>query len=89
MLNLKNIIEDDVEKEVDELLDIMGGEICKCENCRNDIAAFALNRLRPSYVRTEKGAFYHKISAASEQAKSEVRVAVTGAISVVSKHPNH
>lgn len=89
MLDLKNIVEQDVEKEMDKLLAEMGSTVCTCENCRNDIAAFALNRLRPSYVRTEKGEFYHKINASSEQAKNEVYTAVMSAISVVSQNPNH
>ncbi len=89
MFDLKNVVEQDVEKELESVLDDMGETVCRCENCRNDMAAFALNRLRPSYVRTDKGEFYHKINASSEQSKSEVHSAVMSAVSVVSMNPNH
>lgn len=89
MLDLHNIVEDDIERELEIVLQEMDGAVCNCYKCKSDMAAFALNRVAPSYVRTEKGEFYHKVRTASEQAKREVRDAIIMAIGVVSINPNH
>ena len=47
MEGLKNIMEEDVERQLDTLLPTMPN-ICSCEICRSDMAAYALNRLKPT-----------------------------------------
>lgn len=88
MKGLKNIVEDDVERKLDELLCTMP-KICNCEQCRRDMASYALNRLKPYYVQTDKGEFYHKVQSDSEQAKQELFTEVIAAINIVGASPKH
>ena len=67
MEGLKNIMEDDVENQLNQLLPTMPN-ICSCETCRLDMATYALNRLKPNYVRTNTGALFHKLNTSSTQA---------------------
>ena len=73
MEGLRNITEEDVEEMLNKLLPTMPN-VCSCKTCRLDMATYALNRLKPNYVRSDKGALFHK---------------VVNAINVISSHPNH
>lgn len=88
MEGLKNIMEDDVENQLNQLLPTMP-DICSCEICRLDMATYALNRLKPNYVRTNTGALFHKLNTSSTQAKTEILTAVVTAINVIGSHPHH
>lgn len=88
MEGLKNIMEDDVERQLNALLPTMPN-ICNCEVCRSDMAAYALNRLKPNYVRSNKGELFHKVNTSSTQAKTDLMTAVITAISVIGARPNH
>ena len=46
MEGLKNMMEDNVERTLDKLLPTMP-HICSCNDCRLDMATYALNRLHP------------------------------------------
>ena len=59
MLEIKNYMEEVVFNHMDKVLNNM--EICKCEKCRMDIAAIALNNLPTKYVVTQKGELYSKV----------------------------
>ena len=56
MRKYENIMEAIVEEE----LAVMAPELecCTCEQCRNDMAAWALNQLPPKYVVTQAGSAY-------------------------------
>lgn len=88
MEGLKNIMEDDVERQLNALLPTMPN-ICSCEICRSDMAAYALNRLKPNYVRSNKGELFHKVNTSSTQAKTDLMTAVITAINVIGARPNH
>lgn len=88
MQGLKNIMEDDVEYQLNKLLPTMP-DICSCNACRLDMATYALNRLKPNYVRTDTGELFHKVNTASAQAKTEILTAVLKAIDTIGAHPNH
>ena len=88
MEGLKNIMEDDVEDQLNHLLPTMP-DICSCEICRLDMATYALNRLKPNYVRTNTGALFHKLNTSSTQAKTEILTAVVTAINTIGAHPHH
>ena len=88
MEGLKNIMEDDVEDQLNQLLPTMPN-ICSCEICRLDMATYALNRLKPNYVRTNTGALFHKLNTSSTQAKTEILTAVITAINTIGAHPHH
>jgi len=61
-------------------------EICKCERCRLDIAAIALNNLPPNYVVSTEG---EVIKTISQQLKIDVQKELEEAIAKVSSHPHH
>ena len=88
MQGLKNIMEDDVEYQLNQILPTMT-DICSCEDCRLDMATYALNRLKPNYVRSDTGALFHKVNTSSTQAKTEILTAVVTAINVIGAHPHH
>ena len=88
MTGIKNAMEDAVEYHLNQVLSTMP-QICSCENCKLDMAAYALNRLRPQYVRTDTGALYQKLNNSSPQAKVEILTEVTKAIEVIGAKPHH
>jgi competence protein ComFB len=53
------------------------------------MAAYALNRLKPKYARSSKGAVFHQFDTSSAQAEAEILSAVVNAINVIGSHPNH
>lgn len=88
MEGLKNIMEDDIEEQLNALLPTMP-HICSCNDCKLDMATYALNRLQPNYVRTDLGALYHKVNSSSVQARTEILTTVVTAINVIGSHPHH
>lgn len=63
--------------------------ICKCDQCLEDIMAKALNNLKPCYITTKKGEIFAEYSSLETQHQAEVISEVIKAIEFVSKHPNH
>ncbi len=63
--------------------------ICKCEKCISDMMAYALNRLPPRYVTTDRGYIFSKLREIEVQTQVDVLEAVLEAIDVVSKNPKH
>lgn len=80
-----------METIVEEALDAMGPELgcCLCEQCRNDIAALALNRLPPQYVVTLAGGAISKADTMRIQHLTDVRTALLQAAQVVKENPRH
>lgn len=64
-------------------------EVCKCQKCKLDIAAIALNNLPPRYIVTEKGELFTKVDGMDIQFDVDILKEVTKAIEVVSKKPRH
>ncbi|MBC7331924.1 MAG: late competence development ComFB family protein [Synergistetes bacterium] len=64
-------------------------DICKCEKCIMDMMAYALNRLPPKYMVTDRGYIFLKLKEIEVQFQVDVLEAVLEAISVVSKRPEH
>lgn len=88
MEGLKNMMEDAVVYQINKLLPTMPN-ICSCENCKLDMAAFALNRLSPQYVRTDAGALFQKLNNHQPQAEVEILTVVVSAIEKIGNHPQH
>lgn len=89
MYNLKNFSEIEVTKLLDGIL-IRYANICKCEKCRLDITALALNSLSTKYIVTEQGEIYTKaLNEVDKQETINVTTAITKAIEIVSKNPQH
>jgi len=84
---LQNLMEEIVLKAIDEL--VTSQDVCKCEQCRLDIAAIALNNLPPRYVVTPKGASYARADFLEIQKYIDVIGAITKAVKLVKEHPRH
>jgi competence protein ComFB len=85
---LRNYMEEVVNGTLDEIMSY-SDDVCKCERCRMDIKALALNHLPPKYVVTDIGYIYTKINELESQFKADIAVAVTNAIKIIRKNPRH
>lgn len=83
---LVNVMEDLVVEKLDMTLSRFN--CCKCNKCKKDIAAVALNRLPPRYM-VMKENDQEKRKNEEEKYSSEVTGAIIQAILVVKKNPRH
>ncbi|AEF85303.1 conserved hypothetical protein [Treponema primitia ZAS-2] len=87
--NLANEAEHLVHDELGRQLESFQGEICLCNDCVVDMAAMALNTVKPLYRYSLLGTLWAS-SAMSDGAYAEsVREAVSNAIEKVRKNPSH
>ena len=84
---LTNLMESLVLERLDELIDKL--DCCKCEQCRMDIASYALNRLPPKYIATTVGAAYSKLDTLSVQYETDLISAVIQGAQIVKNNPRH
>lgn len=87
-MELKNYMEILMWQQLDDVLNAHLG-ICRCEKCRYDIAALAMNFLPPRYVVTDKGQMYTRIKALEQQFTVDIVTAITNAVTIVSHAPHH
>jgi len=86
---LKNEAEVLVVRELERQLESGNEELCRCNECIVDIAAIALNTVKPLYRFSLLGTLYAS-QAMSEQAYGDsVKKAVSEAIKKVKKNPGH
>ncbi len=84
-----NLLEREVESMVEEILE-NEEELCKCEQCKNDIMALSLNNLRPRYAGSENGAVVlNSVDLSSTQTKMDVYRVVLKAAESVKERPHH
>ena len=89
MYNLKNFSETEVSILLEEIL-LKYDSICKCEKCKLDIKALALNSLSTKYIVSEQGEMYTKaLNEINKQEQINVVMAITKAIEKVSTNPKH
>lgn len=86
-MELINYTEIMVKEQLEEVT--MSSEVCRCEQCKLDIMAIALNNLPPRYVVTEKGRIFSKVQAFNVQMSVDVVGAITDAVNKVKGKPNH
>lgn len=86
MVGLTNLMEETVLNKIDQLW--KNTDYCKCENCRLDIATYALNRLPAQYVQSIKGKVFYQFESTQIQPDIEVTVAVSQGIEIVGKSPH-
>lgn len=86
MVELINLMEETVFKKIDKLWG--DTDYCKCDRCRMDIAAYALNRLPPQYVQSLKGRVLYRFEESRRQSDIVVTVTVGKAIAIVGKSPH-
>ncbi|WP_408643043.1 late competence development ComFB family protein [Thermosinus carboxydivorans] len=87
VLELKNYMEKLVWQQLDNVLAAQP-DLCKCEKCRYDIAALALNFLPPRYVVTNKGETFTRIKTLEQQFYVDIVTAISHAITIVKAHPH-
>ncbi|AEB75036.1 late competence development ComFB family protein [Clostridium botulinum] len=89
MYQLKNYSEEIVDKLLIELLDNYDN-ICKCNQCTQDIKACALNYIKPKYITSTKGEIYARaLNEINKQENINILKALIHAIDIVSKNPKH
>lgn len=87
MYNLRNCNEDIVIELADRY--IAEVEMCRCNKCRLDVIAYALNQLPPAYVVTRKGELFASIDATFLQNRADAITAVAKGVKLVSHSPKH
>ena len=85
--NLKNSNEELVSDLTKEIM--AETDMCRCEKCRLDIMALALNQLQPSYVVTFKGGLLATLNSTHIQAQADAMAAVLRATDMVRASPQH
>lgn len=83
----RNVMEDMVDFFLEDCIEKSG--VCKCERCREDIRAFALNQLPPKYVVTTTGNAFVRLSAMSTQSQADLITAIMNGIRQVQASPRH
>lgn len=73
---------------MDSVLDKKPG-ICRCEKCRADIAAYALNQLSPHYAASKLGEVLVKTGSLDRDMNVAILVALTEAMEKVGANPRH
>jgi len=87
MNNVINYMEIWVKEYMDIILEKAEG--CKCDKCKRDVFALAMNNLKPYYVATPLGEIIAKIESTKQQVETDIIVQVTKAINKVQNSPNH
>ena len=88
VLNLKNFTEILVDETLEKLWSKMS-DICKCERCRYDTKAIALNNLPPKYTVTKKGEIFLKVNNFRNQVQVDLIKEVINAIMIVKNNCSH
>ncbi|HON88515.1 MAG TPA: late competence development ComFB family protein [Spirochaetia bacterium] len=62
-MEVHNLMEDLVKSIIQEMFDAEKDKTswCTCEHCRNDVACYVLNRVKPEYVVSSRGLAYSEI----------------------------
>jgi len=87
-MKIQNYMEDVVQDELEQLL-AERTDVCKCQKCKFDMMVWALNRLPPKYVITDRGRLYTKLKEQEVQFRADVVQELTKAIATIKQNPNH
>jgi len=86
---LHNYIEDVVDQYIEEILSAKP-DICKCLQCKEDMACYALNKVKPMYVVSSRGIIHTQNNKRlNYQDEIDVYSVVSEAVNVVSKIKRH
>jgi len=86
---LKNEAEVLVVREMEHQLGVDDGSMCRCNECIVDIAAIALNAVKPLYRFSILGTLYASQAMTEQSYADSVKKAVKEAIAKVRKNPAH
>lgn len=88
MYELSNYNEVLVKRTLEEYLP-QSNIPCKCDRCRADIMAFALNRLPPRYFVSLKGKVFTNFEAQKVPDKARILAEVVAGAQIVATSPSH
>lgn len=83
----RNVMEMLVETKVNDMWKTHDG--CTCEQCREDVIAYALNRLPPQYVSSSSGELFTKVRYFESKHEFEITKQIAIALKVISATPHH
>ncbi|MDR1030155.1 MAG: late competence development ComFB family protein [Treponema sp.] len=86
---LENQAEKLVFNELEQQLAAFEGELCRCNECVVDMAAMALNMVKPLYRFSLLGTLYAAQAMTDEAYAASVREAVSTAIEKIRVNPSH
>jgi competence protein ComFB len=86
---LVNEAEKLVFDELEKQLKAYEGKLCRCNDCVADMAAFALNAVKPMYRYSLLGSLYASQALTDEELAANVQETVSSAIERVRKNPSH
>jgi competence protein ComFB len=86
---LKNEAEQLVYQELEVQLADAGEDICRCNDCVMDMAAMALNNVKPLYHYSILGNLYAAQAKSNQTYADSVQQQVAQAIAKVSSNPSH
>jgi len=86
---LKNEAEILVIREMEQQLKSESGDMCRCNECIVDMAAIALNSVKPLYRFSLLGRVYASRAVHEENYANSVRDAVANAIKKIKANPSH
>ena len=87
--NLKNESESHVLEELERQLNAFKGEICRCNDCIVDMAAMALNNVKPLYRCSLLGTLYAQDAISDTVYAESIHDAVWEALIQIKKNPSH
>ncbi|MFH1442128.1 MAG: late competence development ComFB family protein [Candidatus Omnitrophota bacterium] len=87
-MEFRNYMEELVTQVFNDLIS-KDKKACKCQRCRIDIVALALNNLPAKYAVTDMGRAYVKMEAIKAQFQVDVIKELTKAIEKVKNNPRH
>lgn len=82
-----NIMEKIMSERINALIENM--DCCKCELCKQDMLAYALNSVEPKYVNSAAGELFGRIDSTKLQNSVDIDIAAAKAIAAVSASPRH
>ncbi len=83
----KNLMEELVDIQLDDYIKATG--MCTCEQCKEDVRAYALNNLPPRYIVTTGGGIFSRVNATTNQAQANIGAAIMKGIRIVKVNPRH
>jgi competence protein ComFB len=86
---LKNEAEQLVLHELEKQLEREGEELCRCNECVVDMAAIALNTVKPLYRFSLLGTLYAAQAMNEQSYADSVQQAVAQAVEKVRQNPSH
>ena len=87
-MNVHNIMESFVSDMIDSVLKSKP-DICTCDKCKDDIAALALNQLKPRYVSSKMGDLFTRTELLDSRLRTAIVVNLAEAAEKVAVNPRH